>query len=56
VAAAKRKVFVPPNENRIVELERHRHHRLLVEFLDRLDAEHGPVDESLIEKYIGLLR
>ena|GEM_PF-869646 len=38
-----------------VELDRRRRHRLLVELLDRLDAEHGPVDESLIEKYTGLL-
>ena len=39
-----------------VELERRRRHRLLVELLDQLDAEHGPVDESLVEKYVGLLR
>jgi post-segregation antitoxin (ccd killing protein) len=38
-----------------IELEHHRRQRLLVELLDQLDAEHGPVDESLIEKYIGLL-
>ena len=38
------------------ELERRRRHRLLVELLDQLDAEHGPVDESLIEKYAELLR
>jgi antitoxin CcdA len=38
-----------------VELERRRRDRLLLELLDRLDAEHGPVDESLIEKYVGLL-
>ena len=37
------------------ELERRRHHRLLVELLNQLDAEHGPVDESLVEKYVGLL-
>jgi len=37
------------------ELERRRRHRLLVELLDRLDAEHGPVDESLVQKYIELL-
>jgi hypothetical protein len=30
-------------------------HQLLVELLDRLDAEQGPVDESLVEKYTGLL-
>jgi antitoxin CcdA len=38
------------------ELERRRRQRLLVEFLDQLDAEHGPVDEALVEKYLGLLR
>jgi post-segregation antitoxin (ccd killing protein) len=37
------------------ELERRRRNRLLSELLDQLDAEHGPVDESLVEKYIGLL-
>jgi post-segregation antitoxin (ccd killing protein) len=37
------------------ELERRRRHRLLVELLDQLDAEHGPVDESLVEKYAELL-
>ena len=37
------------------ELERRRRRRLLVELLDRLDAERGPVDESLVEKYVGLL-
>ena len=37
------------------ELERRRRNRLLVELLDRLDSEHGPVDESLVEKYAGLL-
>ena len=38
-----------------VELESRRRNRLLVEFLDQLDAEHGPVDESLISKYGELL-
>jgi post-segregation antitoxin (ccd killing protein) len=38
------------------ELERRRRHRLLVEWLDQLDVEHGPVDESVVEKYVGLLR
>lgn len=37
------------------DLERRRRHRLLVEMLDRLDAEHGPVDEVLIQKYVRLL-
>jgi post-segregation antitoxin (ccd killing protein) len=39
----------------IAELERRRRNRLLVELLDQLDAERGPVDESLVEKYVGLL-
>jgi len=30
-------------------------HRLLIELLDQLDVERGPVDEVLIEKYVGLL-
>ena len=37
------------------ELERRRRNRLLVELLDQLDAEHGPVNEALVEKYVGLL-
>jgi hypothetical protein len=37
------------------DVERRRHHRLLVELLDKLDAERGPVDESLVAKYVGLL-
>jgi antitoxin CcdA len=38
------------------ELERRRRNRLLTELLDQLDAEHGPVDESLIQKYVELLQ
>jgi post-segregation antitoxin (ccd killing protein) len=37
------------------ELERRRRHRLLTELLDQLDAEHGPVDEALVEKYARIL-
>lgn len=37
------------------ELERRRRNRLLVVLLDQLDAEHGPVDESLVQKYTELL-
>jgi hypothetical protein len=37
------------------ELERRRRNQLLVELLDQLDVEHGPVDESLVEKYTRLL-
>lgn len=37
------------------ELERRRRHRLVVEMPDQLDAENGPVDESLVAKYVGLL-
>lgn len=36
------------------ELERRRQ-RLLVELLDQLDAETGPVEEALVEKYVRLL-
>ena len=52
---AKRKVSVSLDEDLVEELERRRRHRLLGELLDQLDAERGPVDESLIEKYVGLL-
>ena len=38
------------------EIEHRRRQRLLVELLDQLDAEHGPVEESLVEKYAELLR
>lgn len=37
------------------ELEHRRRNRLLVELLDRLDSEHGPVDETLVRKYTELL-
>jgi hypothetical protein len=43
------------DEDRVAELERRQRHRLLTELLDQLDAEHGPVDEALIEKYARLL-
>lgn len=38
------------------ELERRRRHRMLVEMLDQLDREDGPVEEALVEKYVTLLR
>jgi hypothetical protein len=37
------------------ELERRRRNRLLTELLAELDAKYGPVDDSLVEKYVGLL-
>ncbi len=37
------------------ELEHRRRQRLLTEYLDQLDAEEGPVDEALIDKYARLL-
>ncbi|MCP3957953.1 MAG: hypothetical protein GY719_08885 [bacterium] len=37
------------------ELENRRRQRLLSEYLDQLDAEEGPVDEALIEKYARFL-
>ena len=36
-------------------LDHRRQRRLLAELLDRLDREHGPVDEALIDKYTRLL-
>ncbi len=39
-----------------LELTRRRRHRLLGEMLDRFDATSGPVDEALVQKYIGLLQ
>lgn len=38
------------------ELEHRRRQRLLTDFLDQLDEEHGPPDESLVEHYMDLLR
>ena len=43
------------NEAVRLELQRRRRHRLLGEMLDALDAEHGPVDERLVSKYVELL-
>ncbi len=37
------------------ELERRRRNRRLSELLDQLDVEQGPVDESLVDKYVRLL-
>ena len=37
------------------ELRKRRRQRHLGQFLDDLDAEHGPVDEDLVRKYIDLL-
>lgn len=37
------------------ELEHRRRQKLLVELLDQLDAKHGPVNETLIQKYVRLL-
>ncbi len=37
------------------DLGQRRRQRLLAEYLDELDAEEGPVDESLIDKYARLL-
>ncbi len=38
-----------------VELIRRRRQRHLGEFLDELDVEHGPPEESLVRKYMDLL-
>ncbi len=37
------------------ELERRRRLRLLDEMLSDFEATNGPVDEALVEKYLGLL-
>lgn len=37
------------------DLEHRRQQRRLADLLDRLDAEHGRVDEALVEKYVRLL-
>jgi len=37
------------------QLERRRRRRLLGELLDRLDQQHGPVDEALIQNYVRML-
>jgi hypothetical protein len=57
MTVAKRKVSVSLAEDLVEEPQSgHRSpNRILVEFLDRLDQEHGPVDESLVGKYVGLL-
>ncbi len=36
------------------EFEHRRRQRLLAELLDQLDAEDGPVEEALIDKYASL--
>ena len=43
------------NEAIRAEVERRRRNRLLTGMLDSLDAEHGPVDETLVAKYMELL-
>jgi len=43
------------NEAIRAEVERRRRNRLLTGMLDSLDTEHGPVDETLVAKYMELL-
>lgn len=43
------------NEAIRTELTRRRRHRLLSDMLDQIDSEHGPVDETLVRKYMDLL-
>ena len=43
------------NEAIRAEVERRRRNRLLTDMLDSLDAEHGPVDKTLVAKYMELL-
>ena len=37
------------------EVDRRRRQRLLGELLDDLEAQHGPPDEDLVQKYLDLL-
>ena len=43
------------NEAIRIDLEDRRRHRLLREWLDKLDEELGPVPEELVQKYMDLL-
>ena len=43
------------NEAVRAELDRRRHHRLLIELLDESEAIPGPPDEKLVRKYTDLL-
>lgn len=43
------------NEAVRTEIERRRRSRLLAELLDDLEADRGPVDERVVEKYVRLL-
>ncbi len=43
------------NEAIRAEVERRRRNRLLAGMLDALDAQHGPVDATLVAKYTELL-
>lgn len=38
------------------QLEHRRRQRLLREWLDWMEAEEGPVDEAIVQKYMDLLR
>lgn len=44
------------NEAVRADLEHRRHHRLLGEMLDAMDAEDGPPDEELVRYFMDLLR
>jgi len=37
------------------EVARRRRHRMLAEWLDEMEAKDGPVDETLVQKYMDLL-
>lgn len=43
------------NEAVRLELTRRRRHRLLDDLLDELESTTGPVDETLVRKYMDLL-
>lgn len=44
------------NEAIRADVERRRRHRRLGEFLDELEARNGPIDEDMVNEYMGLLR
>lgn len=55
IEAANQSLSAQLNAALRAEVERRRRQRLLSDLLDELDAKYGPVDESLVEKYIRLL-
>lgn len=67
MSAAERRIPASLDEDRVrsdeapsgqtdvaVEIERRRRHRRLTEMLDTWERQRAPVDESLIDRFIGL--